>query len=67
MATSSTPGTGAAAAAAAPGSGGRRPGFRATVGTVIEIEPIARRMRRIRIEGDSVARLPWAPGKRGLD
>ena len=63
MATSSSPGPGAAAAAAAPGSGGRRAGFRSTTGTVIEIEPIARRMRRIRIEGDAVGRLSWTPGQ----
>ena len=32
-------------------------------GTVVEIEPIARRMRRIRIEGGAVARPPWTPGQ----
>lgn len=47
----------------AAGSAGRRPGFRANVGTVTEIEPIARRMRRIRIEGDLVRPLPWTPGQ----
>jgi NADPH-dependent ferric siderophore reductase len=30
---------------------------------VIEIESITRRMRRIRIEGDAVGRLPWTPGQ----
>jgi NADPH-dependent ferric siderophore reductase len=43
--------------------GGRRPGFRATVGTVTEIEPIAARMRRIRIEGAQLSRLAWTPGQ----
>jgi NADPH-dependent ferric siderophore reductase len=47
----------------ASGAGGRRVGFRAATGTVIEIEPMARRMRRIRIEGDSVGRLAWIPGQ----
>ena len=28
-----------------------------------EIEPIAARMRRIRIEGDALGRLPWTPGQ----
>jgi NADPH-dependent ferric siderophore reductase len=32
-------------------------------GTVTEIDPIARHMRRIRIEGDDLARLTWIPGQ----
>jgi NADPH-dependent ferric siderophore reductase len=32
-------------------------------GTVTEITQIAERMRRIRIEGDEVARLSWTPGQ----
>jgi NADPH-dependent ferric siderophore reductase len=44
-------------------AGGRLPGFFSVTGTVTEIDPIARRMRRIRIEGDDVARLAWVPGQ----
>jgi NADPH-dependent ferric siderophore reductase len=50
----------------APASGraaGRRPGFFPVAGTVTEIDQIARRMRRIRIEGDDVDRLAWVPGQ----
>jgi NADPH-dependent ferric siderophore reductase len=32
-------------------------------GTIAEVDQIARRMRRIRIEGDEVSRLSWAPGQ----
>jgi NADPH-dependent ferric siderophore reductase len=32
-------------------------------GTVTEIEPAAAHLRRIRIEGDDVARLEWVPGQ----
>jgi NADPH-dependent ferric siderophore reductase len=32
-------------------------------GTVTRADPIARRMRRIRIEGDAVSRLAWIPGQ----
>jgi NADPH-dependent ferric siderophore reductase len=32
-------------------------------GTVTEVDQIARHMRRIRIEGDDVARLAWVPGQ----
>ena len=32
-------------------------------GTVADIEQVARRMRRIRLEGDEVARLEWTPGQ----
>jgi NADPH-dependent ferric siderophore reductase len=32
-------------------------------GTVTEIEPVAAHLRQIRIEGDDVARLDWAPGQ----
>jgi NADPH-dependent ferric siderophore reductase len=44
-------------------AGGRRPGFLGTTGTGTEIEPITRRMRRVRIEGEAIARLPWIPGQ----
>jgi NADPH-dependent ferric siderophore reductase len=39
------------------------PGFAAVTGTVTVVEPAAGRMRRIRIEGDDVARLDCAPGQ----
>ena len=32
-------------------------------GLVARVDPIARRMRRIRIEGDAVARFDWTPGQ----
>ena len=32
-------------------------------GTVTEVAPIARRMRRVRIEGDDISRLAWLPGQ----
>jgi len=32
-------------------------------GAITEIEPIARRMRRIRIAGDTLRHLPWRPGQ----
>lgn len=32
-------------------------------GTVAEVEPVAARMRRVRITGDAVAGLAWAPGQ----
>ena len=32
-------------------------------GTVADIEQVARRMRRIRLEGDEVSRLEWTPGQ----
>jgi len=36
---------------------------RSLSGTVTRTDPIARRMRRIRIEGEDVARLAWTPGQ----
>jgi NADPH-dependent ferric siderophore reductase len=47
----------------APQTGGRRAGFRSVTGTVTAIDPIARRMLLVRIEGGDVARLPWTPGQ----
>jgi NADPH-dependent ferric siderophore reductase len=47
----------------APQAGGRRAGFRSVTGTVTAIDPIARRMLLVRIEGGDVARLPWTPGQ----
>ena len=42
---------------------GRGPRGRSLSGTVTGTAPIARRMRRIRIEGDDVSRLAWTPGQ----
>jgi NADPH-dependent ferric siderophore reductase len=36
---------------------------RSLSGTITRADPIARRMRRIRIEGDEVSRLAWTPGQ----
>jgi NADPH-dependent ferric siderophore reductase len=44
-------------------TGDRLPGFFSVTGTVTEIDRIAARMRRIRIEGDDVARLNCTPGQ----
>jgi NADPH-dependent ferric siderophore reductase len=43
--------------------GGRVLNAFSVTGTVTEIEPVAARMRRVRIEGDEVARLTWTPGQ----
>lgn len=48
---------------AVPQTGGRRAGFRSVTGEVTAIEPVARRMQLVRIEGGDVARLPWVPGQ----
>ena len=50
------------AAGAPPRTGGIPRGLTAT-GTVTAIDLIARRMRRIRIEGDGVLGLAWTPGQ----
>ena len=44
-------------------SGGQLRRLFSVGGTVTEIDLIARHMRRIRIEGDDVARLTWIPGQ----
>ena len=43
--------------------GGRVLSAFSATGTVISIEPAAAHLRRIRIEGDDVARLDWVPGQ----
>src|SRR6201994_4603250 len=43
--------------------GGRVLNAISVTGTVTEIAPVAARMRRVRIEGDEVARLTWTPGQ----
>src|ERR1700760_3827118 len=43
--------------------GGRGLNAFSVTGPVTEAEPVAAHMRRIRIEGDDVTRLTWAPGQ----
>ena len=50
-------------AGAAPRAAGRIRDFFPVTGTVAQIDRIAERMRRIRIEGDDVARLACVPGQ----
>ena len=43
--------------------GGRVLNAFSVTGTVTAIDPVAAHMRRVRIEGDEVARLAWVPGQ----
>jgi NADPH-dependent ferric siderophore reductase len=43
--------------------GGRVLNAFSVTGTITEVEPVAAHLRRIRIEGEEVARLTWVPGQ----